>query len=65
MFEIRISDTLKKLSHGSQFTVKLKRQKNAFGFEHNTISGGRKKQGREEERKEAKRKTKSGRTLIT
>jgi len=52
MNEVRISDVLKKLSHRSRFTVKLNRQENAFSFEHNPISGWRKKKGREEERRE-------------
>ena len=55
MIEVRISDALKKLSHGSRFTVKLNRQKNAFSFEYTPISGGSKNQGREEERKEERK----------
>jgi len=65
MIEVRISEVLKKLSHESRFTVKLNRQKNAFSFEHNPISDGSKTQGREEERQEARRKTKSGRAPVT
>jgi hypothetical protein len=56
MIEVRISDAHKKLSHGSRFTEKLNRQKNAFSSEHNTISGGS-KEGKRREKKEGGRRS--------
>jgi len=56
MIEVRISDALKKLSHGSRFTVKLNRQKTRlvlstplFRVEARTKEGKRREKKKEKE----------------
>jgi len=44
--------TKRQLPHSNYKTNYKPSKKNAFSFEHNPISGGSKKQGREEEKKE-------------